>query len=230
MKVADRIEQVSIDKLTPYARNTRTHSAEQVSALAAAIDEFGLAGQIIIRDGVIAKGHGTLAALRKLYAAGKLVFPVPGKSVPGVEPFPAGSAPVVDATGWTDAQFRAFVVADNRLAELAGWDETMLAGELAALELEGFTGDLLGFSASDLDLIDSGGFDERAQDANAAQSVSDELSSDDDSCDNQQVKPTRSVYPLVLSLNRSQYERWQGLKRSHDADDVQMLDLLMGDA
>lgn len=210
MSVADKIEHISIDKLTPYARNTRTHSDAQVQQIAASIREFGFVNPVLIGpDGTIIAGHGRVMGAR---AAGLTVVPC------------------IRLGHLTEAQRRAYVIADNRIAELAGWNEELLQGELAALELEGFAGDLLGFSAADLDLIDSGGFDERAQDANAAQSVSDELSPDGDSGDNQQVKPTRSVYPLVLSLNRSQYERWQGLKRSHDADDVQMLDLLMGDA
>lgn len=209
MNVAERIEQVSIDKLTTYARNTRTHSDAQVQQIAASIREFGFVNPVLIGpDGTIIAGHGRVMGAK---AAGLTVVPC------------------IRLGHLTETQRRAYVIADNRIAELAGWNDELLQGELAALELEGFTGDLLGFSAADLDLIESGGFDERAQDANAAQSVSDELSHEDDFSDNQQVKPTRSVYPLVLSLNRSQYERWQGLKRSHDADDVQMLEMLMGD-
>ena len=59
-----------IDALIPYARNSRTHSDSQVAQIAASLDEFGMVGAIVVRDGVIAKGHGTLAAVRKLYAAG----------------------------------------------------------------------------------------------------------------------------------------------------------------
>ena len=205
-----KIEHLNIDQLTPYARNSRTHSEAQVAQIAASIREFGFINPVLIApDGTIVAGHGRVMGAK---AAG------------------LSQVPCIRLGHLTEQQRRAYVIADNRIAELAGWDESLLQGELAALELDGITGDLMGFSAADMDLIESGGFDERAQDANAAQTVSDELSPDDDVDDNQQVKPTRSVYPLVLSLNRSQYERWQGLKRSHDADDVQMLDLLMGNA
>lgn len=194
MLIKPVIEMVSIDSLTPYARNSRTHSAGQINQIAASINEFGFNNPVLIdEDGGIIAGHGRTMAARQ-----------------------AGftELPCIRLRHLTPEQRRAYVIADNRIAELAGWNEELLQGELEALELDGITGDLLGFDAADLDLIESGGFDERAQDANAAHSVSDELSSDDDSGDNQQVKPTRSVYPLVLSLNRSQYERSQSLSNA----------------
>lgn len=138
-----------VDALIPYARNSRTHSAAQVAQIAGSIEEFGMAGAIVVRQGVIAKGHGTLAAVRRLYDAGKPVYPAPGKSA-GVKPFPAGHVPVLDASGWTEAQFRAYVIADNRLAELAGWDSELLALELGELQADGFDMDLIGFSAVEL--------------------------------------------------------------------------------
>jgi len=138
-----------IDSLIPYARNARTHSDEQIARIASSIDEFGMVGAIVVRDGVIAKGHGTLAAIRKLYAAGKRLYPPPGRAH-GADPFPDGEVPVLDASGWTDAQFRAFVIADNRLAELAGWDDELLGLELGELQSNDFDLDLLGFDAVDL--------------------------------------------------------------------------------
>lgn len=138
-----------INALIPYARNSRTHSDSQVAQIAASLDEFGMVGAIVVRDGVIAKGHGTLAAVRKLYAAGKRLYPPPGR-VQGAEPFPDGTVPVLDASGWTDAQFRAFVIADNKLAELAGWDEELLRLELGELQGLGFDLDVIGFDAVEL--------------------------------------------------------------------------------
>src|SRR4051794_20093376 len=111
-----------IDSLIPYVRNARMHSDEQVVRIAASIEEFGMVGAIVVREGVIAKGHGTLAAIRKLLAAGKSIYPPPGRAQ-GAARFPDGQVPVLNASGWSDAQFRAFVIADNRLAELAGWDD-----------------------------------------------------------------------------------------------------------
>ena len=145
------IENRPVDSLVPYARNSRTHTDGQIAQIAGSLDEFGMAGAVVVRDGVIAKGHGTLAAVRMLIAAGKALYPAPGKSA-GAEPFPAGHVPVIDASGWTDAQFRAYVIADNRLAELAGWDADLLALELGELKDEGFDLDMVGFD--DVDLSD----------------------------------------------------------------------------
>ncbi|CAE6861763.1 hypothetical protein R75461_08022 [Paraburkholderia nemoris] len=141
-----------IDTLIPYARNARTHSGEQVAQIAASLDEFGMAGAIVVRDGIIAKGHGRLAAIRKLHAAGKKLYPAPGRTH-GAQPFADGEVPVLDATGWTDAQFRAFVIADNRLAEQAAWDDDLLRVELGDLQEDGFDLDITGFNADELDAL-----------------------------------------------------------------------------
>jgi DNA modification methylase len=141
------------DSLVPYVRNSRTHSDAQVAQIAGSIEEFGMVGAIVVRDGVIAKGHGTLAAIQKLYEAGKRIYPAPGRKQ-GAEPLPAGTVPVLDVSGWTDAQFKAYVIADNKLAENAGWDFELLAVELDDLRDEGFDLNLLGFEAQELnDLI-----------------------------------------------------------------------------
>lgn len=140
-----------IDDLIPYASNSRTHSDAQIAQLAGSIDEWGMVGAIVIRDGVIAKGHGTYAAISRLYAAGKPIYPAPGKHAdPSPPPYPDGMVPVIDATGWSDAQFRAYVIADNKLAEKAGWDESLLAIELQGLKTEDFDMTLLGFDADEL--------------------------------------------------------------------------------
>ncbi|KUZ98104.1 hypothetical protein WI40_13955 [Burkholderia ubonensis] len=146
----------SVDSLIPYARNARTHSDTQIAQIAASIEEFGMVGAIVVRDGVIAKGHGTLAAIRMLYGAGKRLYPPPGR-LRGADPFPDGEAPVIDASGWTDAQFRAFVIADNQLALLAGWDDELLQLEVTELRDDGFDVDLLGFEAVELDTLLGGG-------------------------------------------------------------------------
>lgn len=138
-----------VGALIPYARNSRTHSDAQIAQLAASIEEFGFAGIVVIRDGVIGKGHGTVAAATMLYNAGKRIYPPPGRSK-GAEPFPDGTVPVLDATGWSDTQFRAYVIADNKLAENAGWDADLLALELGGLRDDEFDLSLLGFSEEDL--------------------------------------------------------------------------------
>lgn len=150
---ADAVQQWPLDRLKPFQRNARTHSADEIAALAKAIDEFGLASSIIVRDGTIAKGHRTSAACARLYAAGKAVYPVPGKSA-GAEPFKSGHLPIIDATGWSDAQFKAFVIADNRHALSGGWNEELLAVELDELRDLKFDMSLMGFAPQELnDLI-----------------------------------------------------------------------------
>lgn len=139
-----------VEALIPYIRNSRTHSAEQIGLIAASIDEFGMVGAIVVRDGVIAKGHGTLSAIRQLHAAGKEVYPAPGRSA-GATAFQPGHCPVIDVSGWSDAQFRAYVIADNKLAEQAGWDDELLRLELGELQALGFELDLLGFDAEEID-------------------------------------------------------------------------------
>lgn len=141
----------SVDELAPYERNAKTHPDKQVQALADSIDEFGLVGGIVVRNGTIAKGHGTLKAIQLLMSRGKAIYPAPGESG-GAMPYPRGFIPTIDASGWTDRQFRAYVLADNRLAEKSGWDKDILRIELGDLSLEGFDIELTGFSSKDLDM------------------------------------------------------------------------------
>jgi DNA modification methylase len=127
---ADRIEQWPTAKLLPYARNARTHSDEQVAQIAASIAEFGFTNPILAGgDGVIVAGHGRLAAAHKL-----------GLQV----------VPVVVLDHLSPTQRRALVIADNRIAENAGWDDAMLRIELTALQDEDFDVALTGFDADAL--------------------------------------------------------------------------------
>ncbi|HBO6010693.1 TPA: site-specific DNA-methyltransferase [Pseudomonas aeruginosa] len=128
--LADKIEQWPTAKLRPYARNARTHSDEQVAQIAASIAEFGFTNPILAgSDGIIVAGHGRLAAAQKL-----------GLTI----------VPVVVLDHLTPTQRRALVIADNRIAENAGWDDAMLRIELEALQLEGFDLDITGFDADAL--------------------------------------------------------------------------------
>ena len=121
---------VSVDKLIPYARNSRTHSDEQVTKIAASIKEFGFLNPVIIdgENGIIA-GHGRVMAAKKI----------------GLE-----TVPVIEASHLTEAQRRAYVIADNRLALDAGWDEEMLRVEFAELEELGFDLELTGFELGEI--------------------------------------------------------------------------------
>ena len=128
--LADKIEQWPTAKLVPYARNARTHSDAQVAQIAASIAEFGFTNPILAgSDGVIVAGHGRLAAAQKL-----------GLDV----------VPVVVLDHLSPTQRRALVIADNRIAENAGWDDAMLRVELAALADDDFDVALTGFDADAL--------------------------------------------------------------------------------
>lgn len=129
---------VSVSSLIPYARNSRTHSDEQVTKIAASIKEFGFLNPVIVdgENGIIA-GHGRIMAAKKL----------------GIE-----SVPVVEACHLTDAQKRAYIIADNRLALDAGWDDEMLRVEFAELEELGFDLALTGFELDEIELIELGEF------------------------------------------------------------------------
>lgn len=119
-----------VSELQPYARNPRVHSPEQVAQIAASITEFGFTNPIILdASGTILAGHGRWMAAQHL----------------GM-----GEVPTVQVGDMTQAQKRAYVIADNKLAMNAGWDSGVLAGEIGALRLEGFELNVLGFSDSDL--------------------------------------------------------------------------------
>ena len=118
-------------KLEPYAGNARTHSDEQVAQIAASIEEFGFTNPILADgEGVIIAGHGRLLAAQRL----------------GLE-----KVPVITLDHLTDAQRRALVIADNKIAENAGWDEETLRLEIEALQELEFDLDLIGFSDEELD-------------------------------------------------------------------------------
>jgi ParB-like chromosome segregation protein Spo0J len=215
--------------LRPYAGNAKRHPPEQIEQLARTFEALGFVGAIVVRDGTIAKGHGSLKAVESIYARGGLLYPAPGREQ-GAEPFPAGTVPVLDVTGWTESQFRAYVIADNRLAEGGDWDAEILRGELDALseqsELDDFDFDRLGLDFDDaLSALDE---DERTVDANAAHQRDAEGSAPAPATTGaataakpQPKKPT--VYPVMISLNRAQYDRLQAFKDEHDMSDADVL-------
>lgn len=126
---ADQVERRAVSELVPYARNARTHSEAQVAQIAGSIREWGWTIPVLIdEDGGIIAGHGRVLAALKLGLA---------------------EVPAMTARGWSEAQKRAYVIADNRLAENAGWDEDLLRIELTDL-LETIPGDLMGFAEADL--------------------------------------------------------------------------------
>ncbi|MCU0810132.1 MAG: site-specific DNA-methyltransferase [Thiobacillaceae bacterium] len=131
MKLHDQLHTLAIEGLIPYARNSRTHSDEQVAQIAASIREFGFTNPVLVDEaGGIIAGHGRVLAARKL----------------GLE-----RVPCLRLEGLTEAQKRAYVITDNKLALNAGWDEQMLAIEIKELQGLEFDLGLLGFDASELD-------------------------------------------------------------------------------
>jgi len=127
---ADKVERRNVADLIPYARNSRTHSAEQVSQIAASIKEWGWTVPVLIEpEGGLIAGHGRILAAQKL----------------GIK-----DVPCMVAEGWTDAQKKAYVIADNKLALNAGWDDAMLKVEMGELDALDFDLSLTGFGADEL--------------------------------------------------------------------------------
>lgn len=127
---ASRTEMRDIGALRAYERNARTHSDAQIDQIARSIREWGWTNPVLCtEDGMIIAGHGRILAAERL----------------GYD-----QVPVMIAVGWTPAQVKAYVIADNKLALNAGWDEEILAAELADLEEMGFAVDLIGFSADEM--------------------------------------------------------------------------------
>ena len=150
------IEFWPLEDLIPYENNARTHSAEQVEQIAASVSQFGFTNPILADRKGITAGHGRLMALRRIYAVGETV------KLPNGEPVPPGTAPVIDCTGWSAAQRRAYILADNQLALNAGWDTQLLQVEVAALNLADFDLSLLGFDQDRIAaLLDPEGIDEQ---------------------------------------------------------------------
>ena len=133
MKSIGRFETVSIDQLVPYARNPRTHSKEQISQLRASLREFGFIAPVIVdKDLNVIAGHGRIIAARE-----------EGLS----------EIPCVFVEHMSEAQKRAYVIADNRLALNAGWDEELLALELSDLEGLGFDFEITGFDTDEIERL-----------------------------------------------------------------------------
>lgn len=139
---------IPVEDLVPYARNARTHSAAQIAQIKASMVEFGWTNPILAdlsAGGSVVAGHGRLAAARELYASGVTI------RLPSGGALPDGMVPVIDCAGWSEAQRRAYVLADNKTALNAAWDEDLLRIELGDLSAEGFDLSLTGFSLEEID-------------------------------------------------------------------------------
>lgn len=130
---ADRIERRPLVELVPYARNARTHSADQIEQIARSIEEWGFTVPVLVDEaGMVICGHGRVMAAARLGLV---------------------SVPVMVARGWTPAQVEAYRIADNKIAANGGWDETLLGLELADLTDLGFDLTKLGYSQGELRVI-----------------------------------------------------------------------------
>lgn len=127
---ANSVKRMPTSKLVPYARNSRTHSPDQVDQIAASIREWGWTTPVLVDEsGMIIAGHGRVMAAKKLGIA---------------------EIPVMTAVGWSDAQKKAYVLADNKLALNAGWDTELLRVEIEDLKSLDFNMPLIGFSEDEL--------------------------------------------------------------------------------
>jgi ParB-like chromosome segregation protein Spo0J len=134
---ADKVQRWAIDRLIPYARNARTHSDAQIAQIAASMREWGVTMPVLVDEqGTMIAGHGRVLAARQLGYA---------------------ELPVMVAAGWSDAQKRAYTIADNKLALNSEWDSELLKIEIADLRDAGADLNLIGFNDDELAEISNGG-------------------------------------------------------------------------
>ena len=130
MGESTKFERVGVDTLIPYVNNANVHSDEQITMIAASIREFGFLNPILIdKDRNVLAGHGRILAAKKLGLT---------------------DVPCVYVEGLSEAQRKAYILADNRLAEFSEWDMELVNGELAGLDELGFDVDLTGFELPEI--------------------------------------------------------------------------------
>ena len=196
MNPADKVEKWKIDKLIPYARNARTHSEAQVNQIAASIKEWGWTTPVLVDEqGGIIAGHGRTLAAQKLKMT---------------------EVPVMVAKGWSDAKKRAYIIADNKLAQNADWDNEMLALELSELGDLGFDLDLTGFAADEIaDLLSP----EEEDDSKYSKKI-----------DAPVYEPTGDCPPIVELYDKAKYEELTAKIYQDDSIDSEIKDFLLAAA
>ena len=128
---ADKVEKRKVKDLVPYANNARTHSKEQIDQIVRSIEEWGWTVPVLVdEDGGLIAGHGRILAAKRLKI---------------------DEVPVVVARGWSEAQKRAYVLADNKLTENGTWDNDLLQAEIGSLKDLNFDISLTGFSLGELE-------------------------------------------------------------------------------
>lgn len=151
---APKIALRKIDDLTPDPRNARTHSPEQVEQLAGSIARFGWTNPILADD-LIRAGHGRVMAAQLIYKNGGTIYTAPGKERGG-KAIPKGTVPVIDCSGWSDDERKAYALADNQLALQAGWDVETLTEQLDELMAASFDLETIGFDQDALNALATG--------------------------------------------------------------------------
>ena len=195
------VEMIGIDRLVPYARNSRTHSDEQIAQIAASIREFGFTNPVLIDgDGGIIAGHGRVLGARKLGLA---------------------EVPCIRLAHLTEAQRRAYVIADNQIALNSGWDDDLLATELSALVSEKFDTSLLGFDV-DMDELIADLMAPSKFEKSQPNNFREEEETDGES-------ENLRKYPMTVILDQAEFSAWEALKeKTGHSDKKLLLELMKG--
>lgn len=139
---------VNVRELTPYGANARVHSDDQIEQIKESIRRFGFVGVLGYDKRGLAIGHGRQRAMIEMWDAGEEVMG-PGKRAP----LPEGKAPAVNIEGLTEAERRALIIADNKIALNAEWDDATLKAEIDAIAALDFDLGTIGFDQAELDTL-----------------------------------------------------------------------------
>ena len=200
-----QIETVAVERLIPYARNSRTHSPEQVAQIAASIREFGFTNPVLIdAEGGIIAGHGRVMGARQLQMA---------------------DVPCIRLGHLTEAQRRAYVIADNKLAANAGWDEEMLGLELRELMAAGYDVGLTGFELPEIDELVAGIDAPGRMEKSFSQSGRNQEENADAYL--QETFQNFAKYPVTVILDEKEHEKWSALKEKRGFGDKRLFLELM---
>lgn len=209
------IEYIPVASLTANPRNSRTHDPDQVLMLADSIRRFGFNNPVLIdEDNVLIAGHGRLA----------------GAKLAGL-----AEVPCVRLAHLTDEEKRAYLIADNRIAEKSGWDEDLLRSELDELLDLGFDESLLGFTDADLDALVgdyTGSPEDGPLDDNAASKPGAEVGQAGAESSGEGAKSReKTIFPVLIYFSRAGFDAWnKHLKATNESDGAAAVLKLMGHA
>lgn len=201
MHIPDTVERIAIDALIPYARNSRTHSPEQVAQIAGSLREFGFTNPVLIdAEGGIIAGHGRVMGARQI-----------GLS----------EVPCIRLGHLSEAQRRAYIIADNQIATNSGWDDALLAEELSALIGMEYDTGLLGFDIDAEALIA-----ELTAPSKFEKSMPNNFREEEGG---EVEYKNLSKYPVTVILDENENAEWQAAKEKTGYSDKRLLlELLKG--